>query len=250
MPAFAIPLWKRGIDVTIVGLSFPLLLPLVLCVAIWIRHKAGGPVLFRQERVGRGGRPFTIYKFRTMPQGADQRVHKEHVDRLVKSNGQMEKLDKKGDPRVIPGMRLVRAIGLDELPQLWNVLRGEMSLVGPRPCVAEELEYYRLRQLRFAVQPGLTGYWQVSGKNKNTFEKQVAMDEQYVRQQSPWTDLWILLVTPLAVLRLLLDCLATRRVRRSKSGSKAGAFRLVPGCPEGRRDDGREDEDLPLGEAP
>lgn len=250
MPSFAIPLWKRGIDVTIVGLSLPLLLPLVLCLAIWIRYKAGGSVLFYQQRVGRGGRPFTIYKFRTMVEGADQRVHKEHVDRMVKSNGEMEKLDKKGDPRVIPGMRLMRAIGLDELPQLWNVVRGEMSLVGPRPCVADELEYYRLRQLRFAVQPGLTGYWQVSGKNKNTFEKQVAMDEHYVRQQSPWMDLRILFVTPLAVLRLLLDWLATRRARRPNAGAAAAAFRLVPGCPGGRQDHGREDEDLPIGEAP
>ena len=127
---------------------------------------------------------------------------------------------------------------MDELPQLWNVLRGEMSLVGPRPCVADELEHYGLQQLRFAVQPGLTGYWQVNGKNKNTFDIQVAMDEKYVRQRSPWMDLWILLVTPLAVLRMLLECLAVRRAARPKTGAAAGAFRLVPGCPDGRRDDG------------
>lgn len=127
-----IPAWKRAIDVTFALIAIPTLLPLLAMIAILIKVSSKGPILFKQERVGFLGRRFTLFKFRTMTAGADTSTHEQHVAALMDGNAPMTKLDAQGDKRLIPVGRLLRAAGLDELPQLINVLRGEMSLVGPR----------------------------------------------------------------------------------------------------------------------
>ena len=163
-----------------------------------IVHQLGspGPVFFRQERIGRKGRIFRIYKFRTMRVGADTASHQAYMARLIGSTEPMVKMDASGDSRLIPGGWILRATGLDELPQLINVLRGEMSLVGPRPCVPYEYEKYLPWQLRrFNATPGLTGLWQISGKNRTTFDEMIRFDIEYSEKQSLWLDLKIILLT-------------------------------------------------------
>jgi lipopolysaccharide/colanic/teichoic acid biosynthesis glycosyltransferase len=134
--------WKRALDIVVVLLALPLLVPLMIVVAVLIRVVSAGPVLFKQERVGYLGRRFMCFKFRTMFVGADAVAHQGHLRHLMDSNTPMTKMDSEGDPRIIPFGRLLRASGLDELPQLINVLRGEMSLVGPRPCLPYEYDKY------------------------------------------------------------------------------------------------------------
>ena len=169
---------------------------MLLIIITLIKARSKGPVLFKQERVGFLGKRFILYKFRTMIQGADTTAHEKHVGNLIAANGPMTKLDARGDARLIPVGRLLRAAGLDELPQLINVLRGEMSLVGPRPCLPSEYAMFLPWQReRFQTLPGLTGLWQVSGKNRTTFNEMIDFDIQYVRKQSLWVDLKILLKT-------------------------------------------------------
>jgi lipopolysaccharide/colanic/teichoic acid biosynthesis glycosyltransferase len=168
--------------------------------ALIIKLQSKGPVLFKQERVGWLGKKFVLYKFRTMVVGADTLVHETYTADLIESNRPMTKLDARGDARLIPLGRYLRAAGLDELPQLINVLRGEMSIVGPRPCLYSEYDrYLPWQRQRFLTPPGLTGLWQVSGKNRLTFNEMIALDIYYVRARSLWLDLWILLKTIPAV---------------------------------------------------
>lgn len=168
----------------------------MVLIAIGIKLMSKGPVIFRQERIGYQGRPFLCLKFRSMRCDADVRLHKEHLCQLMSSDAPMVKLDHKNDPRLIPFGPLLRASGLDELPQLFNVFRGEMSLVGPRPCTIYEFERYQVWQReRFSVLPGLTGLWQVTGKNRTTFDQMVRMDIQYSKRLSFRYDVWILFKT-------------------------------------------------------
>ncbi len=147
-----------------------------------------------------------------MHHGARTLTHEIHVSRLVESDSPMIKLDLLGDSRLIPGGCFLRTAGLDELPQLLNVLRGQMSLVGPRPCVPEEFEYFSAAQRkRFEVLPGLTGLWQVNGKNCTTFREMNLMDVDYSRKSSPVLDLWIMLRTPMALLRQMYQCVSNPR---------------------------------------
>jgi lipopolysaccharide/colanic/teichoic acid biosynthesis glycosyltransferase len=180
----------------------PILVILASFVFIWIRVVSPGNVLFRQTRIGRGGKPFTIYKFRSMNLSVPTRVHEAHVVNLIRSNKPMTKLDVCGDSRLIRGGGLLRISGLDELPQFFNILRGEMSLVGPRPCLPREFELYHENHLlhRFDVQPGLTGQWQVERNESTTFSDMVRMDDDYVDHLSPVRDMQILLRTPIALL--------------------------------------------------
>jgi lipopolysaccharide/colanic/teichoic acid biosynthesis glycosyltransferase len=165
-----------------------------------------GPIFFRQERIGYLGRCFTILKFRTMKVNVETGVHERHLEQLIRSNAPMTKLDLKGDPRIVTGGRILRATGLDELPQLINVLRGEMSLVGPRPCTPNEFKSYEVAQLeRVNALPGLTGYWQVNGKNKTTFSEMIDMDIYYTKNQSLLLDLTIILKTLPALLTQVLE---------------------------------------------
>jgi lipopolysaccharide/colanic/teichoic acid biosynthesis glycosyltransferase len=194
-------LWKRVLDVCCVLIAVLSLLPLLLIVAIAIKVGSKGPVLFKQGRVGLLGKRFIIFKFRTMIAGADTAVHERHVTTLIESNSPMTKLDAHGDARLIPFGRMLRAAGVDELPQLINVLRGEMSFVGPRPCLPSEYNKYLPSQReRFHTPPGLTGLWQVSGKNRTTFNEMIDLDIQYVRTRSLWLDLKIILKTIPAVM--------------------------------------------------
>ena len=197
--------WKRVLDVSIIILATPILLPLIAAVAVIVRIVSEGPVLFRQERVGYLGQRFMCFKFRTMFVNADTNVHQGHLDQLMDSDAPLVKMDAKGDPRIIPFGRLLRASGLDELPQLINVWRGEMSLVGPRPCLPYEYnKYQRWQKERFNTLPGLTGLWQVGGKNKTTFTEMVCLDIRYARTRTLWLDLKILLKTfPAIVIQML-----------------------------------------------
>ena len=205
-----VPWWKRVLDVTLILLAMPVLVPVCLFVAAIVKLVSPGPVFFQQERVGYRGRRFMCFKFRTMMVNACTAVHQEHLQDLMTSNRPMAKLDGQ-DPRVIPGGIWLRALGLDELPQLINVFRGDMSLVGPRPCLNYEYEKYLPRHRgRCATLPGLTGLWQVNDKNNTTFEEMIDLDLKYVRTQSLGLDLSILLRTIPAVV-----C-QTYQVRRKK----------------------------------
>jgi len=203
-----VPGWKRFLDLSCILLSLPLWLPVMGLASLAIIVVSPGPILFRQERVGYRGRRFRCLKFRTMLVGADTAVHKSHLHSLMNSRAPMKKLDVAGDSRLIPLGALLRSTGLDELPQIINVLRGDMSLVGPRPCVPYEYEAYRPWQKeRIKGLPGLTGLWQVSGKNKTTFEQMIHLDISYLRSKSIWLDLGIMLKTAPALLQQVKELL-------------------------------------------
>src|SRR5207245_2841428 len=161
-----------------------------------------------QGRVGHMMKPFPMVKFRTMYSGADHRPHHEFVSRFIKASGQVHEPGKNrffkltNDPRVTPVGRVLRKTSLDELPQLWNVLRGDMSLVGPRPPLPYELEQYKPwhRRRILEAKPGITGLWQVAGRSRTTFDEMVRLDLRYARTRSLWTDIKILLATPAAVI--------------------------------------------------
>jgi lipopolysaccharide/colanic/teichoic acid biosynthesis glycosyltransferase len=180
-----IPRWKRIADICVIALFLPLLAPIFLLLALIIRTVSDGPVLFRQERIGRAGKKFMCLKFRTMFVGDHSAVHEEHLTQLMDSNAPMVKMDAAGDPRIIPFGKTLRSTGMDELPQLINVLRGEMSLVGPRPCLPYEFEkYLPWQKERVCALPGITGLWQVSGKNKTTFEEMVRLDIIHLKNEN------------------------------------------------------------------
>jgi lipopolysaccharide/colanic/teichoic acid biosynthesis glycosyltransferase len=187
---------RRLLDVTVAGAVLVVLSPLLGAIALAIRVESPGPAIFRQRRLGLARRPFTVLKFRTMRNGADTAPHREYVHSLIESSkgverGQLYKLSV--DNRVTRVGRFLRAWSLDELPQLLNVLRGEMALVGPRPVIPYEVERYPERYLpRFAVKPGLTGLWQVSGRNERTYEEMVRFDIEYAEGASLLLDLRIL----------------------------------------------------------
>jgi len=207
-----VPRWQRVLDVALVLRAGPLLLPLMLCIAVLIWVVSDGPILFRQERVGLRGRRFMCFKFRTMNAGTDVSIHRGHLDSLIGSDQPMVKMDLKGDPRIIPFGIPLRSSGLDELPQIINILRGEMSLVGPRPCVSYEFEkYLPWQKERFDTLPGLTGLWQVSGKNRTTFDEMIQFDIEYAREKSVAMDLMIIAKTIPALVIQMRD---TRKGRK------------------------------------
>jgi exopolysaccharide biosynthesis polyprenyl glycosylphosphotransferase len=198
---------KRGLDILGSLALLAVLSPLFLLIAILVKLKSPGPVFFRQDRIGQGAKPFTMFKFRTMHVDADRSLHHEFVTRFIQSSGQSAELGEnelfkiKNDPRVTPIGRILRRTSLDELPQFWNVLRGDMSLVGPRPPLAYELEQYRSWHWRRVLdaKPGITGLWQVVGRSRTSFDDMVRLDLRYVRTCSLTTDIKILLATPRAV---------------------------------------------------
>ena len=211
------PGWKRTIDITCCLMALPVFALVTLVMAIVLKIASPGPVFFCQPRVGYRQRRIMCYKFRTMIVGADNRIHQRHCEDLIHSNAPMVKMDAWSDFRVIPGGWLLRASGLDELPQLINVLRGDMSLVGPRPCVPYEYErFLPWQRERFDAIPGLTGLWQVSGKNQTTFEEMLRLDIRYARNISWWLDLKIMFMT---VPALSLQIRDTHRARTSSSQS-------------------------------
>jgi exopolysaccharide production protein ExoY len=212
-----LPWWKRLLDVTSILVSLPGWLIVFIAIAIWIKLVSPGPLFFCQERIGYRGRPFKIFKFRTMEVNVETRSHELYLEHLMNANCPMTKLDVKGDRRIIFGGRILRALGLDELPQLFNVLRKEMSLVGPRPCIPNEFKAYKGWQLeRFNAVPGLTGYWQVNGKNRTTFQKMIEMDIHYCRHASFWLDILILLKTIPAVVSQVVESRVSGAQRKTE----------------------------------
>ena len=191
-----IPAWKRAVDIGLIVLALPLLVWVVVVIVALIRLVSKGPIFFKQERIGQNGKKFLCFKFRTMRVGSDSVLHEGHLLRLIQSDAPMTKMDARGDSRIIPLGVFLRATGLDELPQLINVWRGEMSIVGPRPCLPYEFKHYLPWQReRFNVAPGLTGLWQVSGKNKTTFSEMVRLDIEYSRRCSFLLDAEIIFKT-------------------------------------------------------
>jgi len=189
---------KRLADLVVSGLMLVILTPLFFAVALAIKLTSDGSVLFTQTRVGRGGRLFRLYKFRTMLDGAHL-LH-DHVAHLNQVDGPALKIS--NDPRLHGIGAFLRRTSIDELPQLWNVLRGDMSLVGPRPALPREVHDYQPHYMqRLTVTPGLTGLWQVSGRARVSFRRWMAMDAWYVRHWTPLVDAAILLRTIPAVVR-------------------------------------------------
>ena len=201
----------RAQDILGAAIMLLLLAPVLAAIALAIRLDSRGPAIFRQRRVGRDRRPFTVMKFRTMQEGAAHDPHREFVIGLIKGETPTPEDDNQespglyykmiGDKRVTRVGRLLRRSSLDELPQLWNVLRGDMSLVGPRPPIPYEVEHYPPHWFaRFDVKPGVTGLWQVSGRSQVTLEEMVRLDVDYAHRRSLRLNIWILVKTVPAVL--------------------------------------------------
>jgi exopolysaccharide biosynthesis polyprenyl glycosylphosphotransferase len=188
---------KRILDIIGASLGILVLSPVFLILAILVKVSSKGPILYRSERIGYLGKPFTFLKFRSMYADADKRLHELMAQN--EKDGPIFKI--KNDPRITPIGRTLRRYSLDELPQLFNVLRGEMSLVGPRPPLRREVEQYTEEQLkRLTVLPGCTCYWQIMGRSDLSFEEWMELDLKYIREMSLWTDIKILIRTPLAIL--------------------------------------------------
>jgi lipopolysaccharide/colanic/teichoic acid biosynthesis glycosyltransferase len=215
----------RVLDILGAAIALVLTAPIIAIIVVVIRLDSPGPAIFRQRRVGHARRPFTVNKFRSMYVGSAHDRHREFVLKLIKGespneevpagerkDGDSDQADEAGpsprpyykmtaDPRVTRVGRMLRRSSLDELPQLWNVLRGDMSLVGPRPAIPYEVEHYPPEWFaRLAVKPGITGLWQVSGRSTMTLDEMVQLDIEYARRRTPWLNLWILARTIPAVL--------------------------------------------------
>jgi lipopolysaccharide/colanic/teichoic acid biosynthesis glycosyltransferase len=216
--ATGIPTWKRTLDLALILLLSPALVLLGSAVALLVKLGSPGPILFRQKRIGYQGAEFTCLKFRTMRAHAETESHRRHTENLIKSKVPMVKLDARKDPRLVPLGSVLRATGLDELPQVINVLRGEMSLVGPRPCIPYEYELYEpWQRRRFNAAPGLTGLWQVSGKNRTTFEEMIQLDIAYSETLSLPLDVKIIFKTFPAVWGQYSELRQTKRQNRLPS---------------------------------
>jgi lipopolysaccharide/colanic/teichoic acid biosynthesis glycosyltransferase len=201
---------KRAMDFGASALILLTISPILAAIAVIIRLTSKGPVIFRQERLGQSGARFNCLKFRTMYANNDPKIHQEYIAQFIAGKegaaGQQDDGKKPvykitNDPRVTPIGRLLRKTSLDELPQFWNVLRGEMSLVGPRPPVPYEFEIYDTwhRRRVLELKPGITGLWQVSGRSSTSFDDMVRLDLRYCRSWSLWLDIKILLATPTAI---------------------------------------------------
>jgi len=198
---------KRVIDVVLSAIGLVLLAPVFLVIAIGIKLSSRGPVFFHQERIGQGGAPFSFIKFRSMHVGSDDSNHKEYVTGLISESRSAKKAEKSekdeikifkitSDPRIFGFGKFIRETSLDEFPQFYNVLRGEMSLVGPRPCLHYEWDCYdEWHKNRLQILPGCTGLWQALGRSSVTFEDMVILDLYYISNMSLWLDLRIVLQT-------------------------------------------------------
>jgi lipopolysaccharide/colanic/teichoic acid biosynthesis glycosyltransferase len=196
--------WKRMLDVLVAGAAGVAALPVLAVAAVAIKVDSPGPVLFSQQRVGVGGVEFRFFKLRTMYRDNDDRAHREYCEALLRGaadphEGLYKLVD---DPRVTRVGRVLRRLSIDELPQLWNVLRGDMSLVGPRPWLPLDADGYGPREWRrLRVRPGLTGLWQVSGRSRLSAQQMIELDVQYWRDWTPGLDLSVLVRTPVVVAR-------------------------------------------------
>ena len=198
--------WKRPLDVVLGGLTLLVTLPLLGVLALAVVLETPGPAFFAQERVGRDGRPFRMWKLRTMRHGCDDGPHRRIADNWFAGRPGGGRYKGLGDSRITGLGRLLRRTNLDELPQLFNVVRGEMSLVGPRPAIPYELDLYRPHYFRrLLVPPGITGLWQVTARARLSAAEMMELDLRYVSEASPWLDLSVLARTPVALLRSALE---------------------------------------------
>ncbi len=193
------PSWKRMMDVALGCTALLVLSPLLAVVAAWIKWVSPGPIFFRQLRYGVAGRPFHIWKFRTLCVNDSPTTQRDYMVELMDNEQPMVKRDRQ--LAIISGGRVLRNLGIDELPQLINVVQGDMSLVGPRPHVVPLQCYLDWQQRRFDVVPGITGLWQISDKERTTFSEMLEMDIDYIGRRSPWLDVSILLRTIPAIAR-------------------------------------------------
>lgn len=198
---------KPLLDYFIAAILLIITAPLFLIFSIGIKLHSPGPVFYYQQRIGKDGRPFRMIKFRSMRVNANTDLHKEYVQSLIQKNISPKDLGKEtlkleADPRVTGLGKILRSHGLDELPQLINVLKGEMSIVGPRPSLEYELEVYEeWHKRRLAVLPGITGVWQVTAHNTVPFNEMVQIDIDYIQKANLWFDLKVMLLTPIEMLR-------------------------------------------------
>lgn len=193
--------WKRGLDVVLGSIALLVALPLMGGLALAVLLDSPGPAFFRQERVGRRGQRFRIWKLRTMQAGCDEAVHRRTAAGWFAGRSSGNGYKTLADPRITRVGRLLRQTNLDELPQLINVVQGDMSLVGPRPAIPYELAYYRAAYFeRLNVPPGMTGLWQVTRRDQLSAPEMMELDLRYVRESSLWLDLKILAMTPGALL--------------------------------------------------
>jgi lipopolysaccharide/colanic/teichoic acid biosynthesis glycosyltransferase len=203
--SWSAPRWgllaKRAIDVALASLALVVLLPVMVLVWLAIRLTSRGPAIFRQERLGQDARPFVLLKFRTMRSGSSDALHRRYITSLLteaepEAGGARGLFKLENDPRITAVGSLLRRTSADELPQLINVLVGQMSIVGPRPVLGWEAEHFDdTERMRFAVRPGLTGLWQVSGRNRLSMRQALELDVEYVRRQRLTLDLWIMVRT-------------------------------------------------------
>ena len=199
---------KRGLDILGSLALLTVFAPVLLAVFAAVKWTSPGPALYRQIRVGRRGEPFAMLKFRSMYVNAGHGIHQDYMAQFIKSSGHQprngnEVFKLTNDPRITPPGRFIRKTSLDELPQFWNVLRGDMSLVGPRPPIPFEVEQYQPwhRRRVLEAKPGVTGPWQVNGRSRTTFDEMVRLDLRYARTHSLWTDIMILAATPRAMVK-------------------------------------------------
>ncbi|MEA2554374.1 MAG: hypothetical protein QOJ65_2550 [Fimbriimonadaceae bacterium] len=196
--SFPYAFWKRVLDLVVASILLIVFMPLLLLIALLVRVTSRGPIIYMCRRVGKGGRTFRFVKFRTMYTDADSRLAE--LLQCNEKDGPIFKM--KNDPRITPIGRILRRTSLDELPQLLNVVRGSMSLVGPRPPLPREVELYdNFAARRLSVKPGMTCYWQISGRSNLSFEEWMQLDNKYIEEMGFWTDLKILVKTVPAILR-------------------------------------------------
>lgn len=207
MPANGYLPMKRALDIGLALFSILLFGALMLAIALGIRISSPGPILYRQKRIGKNGFPFDMLKFRSMQVKNNPDLHREYVQKLIKNNtGPLDmgksSLKVAGDPRITGLGEYLRKFSLDELPQFFNVLKGEMSIVGPRPSLPYEYEVYEeWHKQRLAVLPGITGLWQVTARNAVAFDEMVRMDLEYTQSMNLWLDLKIIFLTPIEMVR-------------------------------------------------
>ncbi len=202
------PTFKRLLDLIVASILTVVFLPVWVIVPILIKLTSEGPVFFLHKRVGKDGKEFMMFKFRTMVNNADEILYKKQPELLKKFKENDWKLEMKDDPRITPIGRVLRALTIDEFPQLINVFKGEMSMIGPRAYIRKELDeqlkkYPQAKKyikIILTAKPGITGVWQTSGRNEISFDKRTQLDAQYVKEMSLWNDLKILLKTPKAMI--------------------------------------------------
>ena len=208
-PAVNLSLCKRFMDISLSLLLLFLLLPLILLVSLLIKIDSPGPIFYGQWRAGKYGKKFVFYKFRSMYHKNDQKIHNKYAKELILDSHRFGWINNKAvyklirDSRITKFGHILRKLSIDEIPQFFNVIKGDMSIVGPRPPILYELEFYNPQERkRLLARPGITGLWQTSGRSTTTFSKMIELDLEYIKIWSLWLDLRIMLKTPAAILKI------------------------------------------------